>query len=138
VLPSGRCSCGVYAYYRPLPRTASVIWPELVAGAVALWGEVQAHATGLRAQHAQAVVLALPMGHGRKRRELLTLAEELGVEVVSPRHLRSAAAVHGGALPHKLKPVADPVGVAAALRWGARTHPLVSTRLRGRDGSEGH
>jgi hypothetical protein len=135
LLPSGRCSCGIYAYYRPLPRTASVIWPELVAGAVALWGELQAHATGLRAEHAQAVVFAVPMGRGRKRRELLSLAEELGVDVVSARHLRSAAAVHGGPLPHELKPVPDPVGVAAALRWGAQRHPLMRSHL---DRSEGH
>jgi hypothetical protein len=93
----------VYAYYDPLPRTAS-LWPELVAGAVVMWGELQAHATGMRGQFAQTVVLALPIERGRKRRELLTLADELGIDVVRPRHLRAAALTHGGALPEDLRP----------------------------------
>jgi hypothetical protein len=117
VLPSERCSCGIYAYYRPLPRTASAMWGDLVSGAVALWGDVQAHATGLRAQYAQAVVFALPMRPGRKRRELVGLAQELGVEAVPAGHIQRAALAHGGPLPDALKPPKARVDMPGTRRW---------------------
>jgi hypothetical protein len=67
--PGSACSCGLYAWYRPCPRLASAATAELVAGAVALWGTIELHATGMRAQHAMVVALALPLAraaeHGR-------------------------------------------------------------------------
>jgi hypothetical protein len=92
------------------------MWAELVTGAVAVWGQLQAHATGLRAQHAQAVVFALPIERGRKRRELLTFAEDAGIDVAPARLLRRAALAHGGLLPDQLKPPTRIIGVAAAPR----------------------
>ena len=56
--PQNGCTCGFYAWYGPTPRTASAATSELVAGAVALWGQVELHAHGIRAQHAMIVALA--------------------------------------------------------------------------------
>ena len=64
--PQNGCTCGFYAWYAPTPRTASVGTSELVGGAVALWGQVELHAHGIRAQHAMIVALALPMSSGRQ------------------------------------------------------------------------
>jgi hypothetical protein len=66
-VPDHHCSCGIYAYYDPCPRTASAVTRDLVAGAVVLWGTVELHATGLRAEHAQIVALELPLSLGVKR-----------------------------------------------------------------------
>lgn len=37
--PSSDCTCGIYAYYEPCPRTASALSRDLVGGAVVVWGE---------------------------------------------------------------------------------------------------
>ena len=55
VVPDHHCSCGIYAYYDPCPRTASALTRDLVGGAVVMWGRVELHGTGLRAEHAQIV-----------------------------------------------------------------------------------
>ena len=53
--PANGCTCGIYALYGPPPRGASAATPDLVAGAVALWGQIELHAHGMRAQHAMVV-----------------------------------------------------------------------------------
>lgn len=114
--PHGSCSCGVYAYYRPVPPTASLAWPGVVSGAVAMWGELRAHGTGMRAEHAAVVAFALPLDRGAKRRALATLARGLDVDVVTPRHLTRAASAHGSPLPDALKPRGPRVGATGEIR----------------------
>src|SRR6266542_3081769 len=46
--PQNGCTCGFYAWYAPSPRTASAATADLVGGAVALWGQVELHAHGMR------------------------------------------------------------------------------------------
>ncbi|HWK28960.1 MAG TPA: hypothetical protein VNS09_20530 [Solirubrobacter sp.] len=103
-VPGPACSCGIYAWYRPCPRTGSAGTRDLVAGAVALWGEIELHATGMRASHCRIVAFALPLSHGDKRRRLLETADALGVPAVPHRELRRVAARHGAAVPDQLKP----------------------------------
>ncbi|MFZ1996837.1 MAG: hypothetical protein WAU75_22170, partial [Solirubrobacteraceae bacterium] len=62
--PVNGCTCGIYAWYSPTPRGASALTADLVAGAVALWGRIELHAHGMRAQHAMVVALALPLSWG--------------------------------------------------------------------------
>jgi hypothetical protein len=102
--PQNGCSCGYYAWYAPPPRTASVATPDLVAGAVAIWGHVELHAHGMRAEHAMVVALALPFSRGAKRRRLLAAARSLEVPVVPARRLKAAALEHGDVIPRRMRP----------------------------------
>jgi hypothetical protein len=102
--PQNGCTCGFYAWYRPTPRTASAATPDLVAGAVAMWGQVELHAHGIRAQHAMIVALALPMSRGAKRRRLVAVADELEVPTVAARRLRAVALEHGDVIPRRMRP----------------------------------
>jgi hypothetical protein len=102
-VPDPNCTCGVYAWHRQVPLGASPT-RDLVAGAVALWGAIEIHATGMRAQFARIVVLALPVRRARKREALAIAAGELGVDLVPHRHLLTAAMAHGTPVPRTLRP----------------------------------
>jgi hypothetical protein len=116
--PAKRCRCGIYAWYRPCPRLGSAATADLVAGAVALWGRLELHATGIRSEYGAAVALALPLSRGAKRRRIEALAADLGIDAVPARHLRSAALAHGELVPDTLKPTAGrpTCGVGGGLR----------------------
>jgi hypothetical protein len=101
--PESDCTCGVYAWHRQVPLGASST-RDLVAGAVALWGAVEVHATGVRAQFARIVALALPVTRARKRLELAIVSGEMGVDLVPHRHLLAAAMAHGTPVPPTLRP----------------------------------
>jgi hypothetical protein len=103
-VPVKDCSCGVYAYYDPCPRTASAATPDLVGGAIVVWGWVEAHAYGMRAKHARIVALELPFSRGGKRRALIEAAEMLGVPAVPHRSLKAVALEHGEVLRPALRP----------------------------------
>jgi len=100
-VPDPDCTCGVYAWHRQVPLGASPT-RDLVAGAVALWGAVQIHATGMRGQFARVVALSLPFTRGRKCTELAIAADELGIELVLHRQLIAAAMAHGTPVPPRL------------------------------------
>jgi hypothetical protein len=102
--PRNGCTCGFYAWYAPTPRTASAATSELVGGAVALWGRVELHAHGIRAQHAMIVALALPLSRGSKRRRLIAAANALEVPAVPARKLKAAALEHGDMIPRSMRP----------------------------------
>jgi hypothetical protein len=103
-VPAKDCSCGVYAYYDPCPRTASAATPDLIGGTVVVWGRIEAHAYGLRGKHARIVALALPLSRGRKRRAVVHAAELLGVPAVAHRELKTVALEHGAVLQPALRP----------------------------------
>lgn len=102
--PANGCTCGIHAWYEPPPRGASAWTRDLIAGAVAVWGQVELHAHGLRAQYATVVALELPFSRGAKRRRLLATAEELGVPAVPARKLKPIALEHGEMIPHWMRP----------------------------------
>jgi hypothetical protein len=102
--PANGCTCGIYAWYAPPPRGASAATRDLVAGAVALWGQIELHAHGMRAQHAMIVALALPFSWGEKRRGILAAANALDVSAVSARKLKAAALGHGELIPRRMRP----------------------------------
>src|ERR1700722_10818659 len=97
-VPSNACSCGIYAYYDPCPRTASAATPDFVGGVVTLWGRVELHATGMRAEHARVIALELPLTRGRKRRDLYEVAERLRLPAIRHGSLKAAACEHGSPL----------------------------------------
>jgi hypothetical protein len=102
--PSPGCTCGIYAYYDPCPRTASAMTHDLIGGAVVVWGRVEAHATGVRAEHARIVGLDLPLTRTRKRRAVREIAERFAVPAVAHRKLKPLALAHGSPLPAALRP----------------------------------
>ena len=133
--PQNGCTCGFYAWYAPTPRTASAGTSELVGGAVALWGHVELHAHGIRAQHAMIVALALPMSWGRKRRRLVAVANALEVPAVPARRLKAAALEHGDVIPRRMRPpdttpnkraAPGPPGPGAPVRGGRRPAPALA------------
>ena len=103
-VPVKDCSCGVYAYYDPCPRTASAATPDLIGGAVVVWGRVEAHIYGMRGEHARIVAFELPLSRGRKRRAVIEAAQRLGVPAVPHRSLKSVALEHGEVLAPALRP----------------------------------
>jgi hypothetical protein len=117
LVPEHGCSCGIYAYYDPCPRTASAATPDLVAGAVVMWGRVELHGTGLRAEHARVVALELPLSLGAKRRSVLEIADRLGVAAVPHRRLRSMAREHGVPVDASLRPPRVREPVVNSWRW---------------------
>ncbi len=102
--PANGCTCGIYAWYSPTPRGASALTPDLVGGAVALWGQIELHAHGMRAQHAMVVALALPFSRGAKRRRVRAAAVALEVPAVPARRLKAAALAHGDVIPRGMRP----------------------------------
>jgi hypothetical protein len=102
--PAADCSCGFYARYTPVPRTASAGTPDLVAGAVALWGGLELHAQGMRAEQAVVVALALPVLPGPKRSRVRSVADAYGVPAVSPQRLEATALRQGAPIPPAMRP----------------------------------
>jgi hypothetical protein len=102
--PQNGCTCGIYAWYAPPPRTASAGTSDLVAGAIMAWGRVELHAHGMRAEHAMVVALALPFSWGAKRHSVLAAARALEVPAVPARKLVTAAREHGELVPREMRP----------------------------------
>jgi hypothetical protein len=102
--PDPECVCGIYALFsaesaRRRDRLSRV------AGAVALWGRLEIHEAGIRAEFARIVAIALPGGrHPGPDRMVARLAERLGVQAVPFRHLEAAALIYGQAVPEVLLP----------------------------------
>jgi hypothetical protein len=111
--PASACSCGVHAWYEPCPRTASAPTWDYIAGAVVLWGAIELHVQGMRAQHCRIVALALPLSRWGKRDRAIDVAERLGIPAVRHRDLSAIAKKHGAPVPAALRP---PPGSLAASR----------------------
>jgi hypothetical protein len=102
--PQNGCTCGIYAWYAPPPRTASAGTSDLVAGAIAAWGQVELHAHGMRVEHAMVIALALPFSWGTKRRNVIAAARALEVHAVPARRLLAVAREHGETVPRTMRP----------------------------------
>jgi hypothetical protein len=101
--PAPDCACGLYACFEPYRRWASSVDWTLIAGAAALWGRIQVHRSGMRAQYARPVVLALPPRLPPKRLQAAKgVSERLGLPLVRFEHLAAAAEEHGRKLPRSL------------------------------------
>lgn len=103
--PASACSCGIHAWYDPSPRTASAA-SDYVTGAVLLWGAIELHTIGMRAQHCRIVALALPLSRWGKRRRVVDVAGRLGVPAVRHRDLRAVARRYGSPVATDLRPSA--------------------------------
>jgi hypothetical protein len=97
--PHPDCLCGVYAYHRPGRRNWFGEF-EWVEGVVTVWGRLEAHPDGLRAEHARI--------EGLIRRTELPAAERvaaaLGCPVVERDEVEAFATRFGAPLPAGMLP----------------------------------
>jgi hypothetical protein len=102
--PGRDCRCGIYAYYRP-EGEFPIVDARGVTGIVTVWGEIEAHADGLRAEYARVEALGVYQHWTRRRKlEVAAIAELLDVELVDQRELERAASSYGSAIPQDLLP----------------------------------
>lgn len=99
VSPHPDCQCGIYAHHLPGRRNwfGEFDWVE---GIVTVWGRLEAHADGLRAEHARIEALI-------RRTELPTaerIAARLGCELIDRDEVDAVAARFGDPLPPQLLP----------------------------------
>lgn len=100
--PDHGCVCGLYALFAPArPRGRERL--AVVHGAVVLWGRIELHRLGMRAEYARIVALALP-GSRRHAAPVIAMARLLGVAAVPACDLTAAALWHGDALEPTLIP----------------------------------
>jgi hypothetical protein len=104
VSPTAGCSCGVYAWYEPCPRAASAATRNIVAGTVVMWGAIELHVDGMRAQHCRIAAVALPLSRWGKRDRVRRAAARLGVPTVRHRDLWMAGRMYGVPVPAGLRP----------------------------------
>ena len=94
--PAAGCVCGIYALFTP-SRSRGRERIALVRGAVVLWGRIELHRRGMRAEFARIVTLALPSSH-RDSDAVFQVARLLDVEAVRARDLPAAAQAYGDPL----------------------------------------
>jgi hypothetical protein len=109
--PHPHCRCGLHAYFEPRSAVPGVDFRR-VLGIVAVWGRVELHPAGLRAQFARVRALGIAPGwSGWRRAEVAAIAERLRVPLVEERALEAAATEYGSPVPERLR---RPAGLRGA------------------------
>jgi hypothetical protein len=104
--PHPACKCGVYAYHR-LPGAGPIPDPGRAFGVVALWGRIEVHRDGMRAEHAAIRALGFwPQLGSAHAKRMGAIASDLGVELVEHAGLPTVADEYGSPLPPALVPEA--------------------------------
>ena len=100
--PADTCVCGIYASHEP-DREFPTMDFRGVTGIVTLWGTIQVHPEGMRAEYARVEALALYDRWSRRQRDAVqAVAEELGVDLVPLDELEAAAPRYGRRIPGDL------------------------------------
>ena len=104
--PHPDCRCGIYAYHAPPHRFAKIDF-RTVPGIVTMWGRIEVHRAGMRAEHARICALAFFEGWGgRQKRAAGEVAANLAVELVGYDDMQEASERFGARLPASLLPEA--------------------------------
>lgn len=100
--PDVKCACGFHAFHDLAAlRESFTPGAMLTVGAVAVWGDMEVHATGVRAQYAQILVLFSARANPRVREA----AEKYGVLAVdSLQELEVEGRRHAEPLPEEMRP----------------------------------
>jgi hypothetical protein len=102
--PDRGCTCGVYAYYEP-DMNFSTVDHRGVIGIVSLWGTIELHDDGMRAQHARVEALALYARWTTRQIEAVReVARDLGVDLVDLDEVKDAARRYGRHISRELVP----------------------------------
>ena len=121
--PHHDCRCGIYAYHAPPHRFAKIDF-RTVPGIVTMWGRIEVHRGGMRAEHARICALAFFDGWGgRQRRAAGEVAATLSVELIRYDEMQEASGRFGTRLPASLLPDA-PARPAAVARLGWLRSPF--------------
>ena len=97
--PGRDCTCGIHASYYPSDK-ASTVDHRGVSGIVAVWGRVEAHAHGMRAEFARAEAFGVYARWTRRQKlAVQRVAEELEVDLVDLTELADAAHRYATPLP---------------------------------------
>jgi hypothetical protein len=103
-VPDRGCTCGVYAYYEPDLNFPTIDYRG-VAGIVTLWGAIEVHPEGMRAEHARVEALALYSRWSLRQIEAVRgVAQALGVDLVDLDDIEEAAGRYGRRLTPALVP----------------------------------
>jgi hypothetical protein len=103
-VPDRGCTCGIYAYYEP-DRNFPTVDHQGVAGIVSLWGAIEVHDQGMRAEHARVEALALYSRWTIRQIEAVrAVARELGVDLVDLDDIEEAARRYGQPIAPELVP----------------------------------
>jgi hypothetical protein len=103
VSPHPRCLCGIHAYLDPRSAVADIDFRR-VLGIVAVWGNIELHPRGLRAQFAQIRALATsPAWSGWHHGDVVAIAARLGVPLVPEERLAAVAPEFGSPVPAQLR-----------------------------------
>jgi hypothetical protein len=103
-VPDRGCTCGIYAYYQPDVNFPTVDY-QGVTGIVSLWGAIEVHDEGMRAQHARIEALALYSRWSTRQIDAVrAVAEDLGVDLVDLDEIEQAARRYGQPITPELVP----------------------------------
>lgn len=112
--PVAECMCGLYGLTRTDDHRLNFADDQAV-GAIAAWGDIEAHRTGFRAEWACVTALAEPprSASSAKRARIDRAATRYDVPLVPRDQLFAEAQRHGAPLPVRTwrRPVADPKAV---------------------------
>jgi hypothetical protein len=102
--PHPDCTCGIHAYLEP-DREFPMVDYRGVTGIVTLWGTIEVHTGGMRAEHARVEALALyPHSSERQKNAVWRISDELGIDLVDLDRIEECAERYGGRLPATLLP----------------------------------
>jgi hypothetical protein len=123
--PAPGCTCGIYAYMKPDLEFPAVDYRG-ISGIVTLWGNIEVHAAGMRAEHAKVEALGLYSRWSRRhKRAVWAIADRLGVDLVDLDDLDRSADRYGrrlpvDLLPGRLRKRGRPLAVRLRTRLGSR------------------
>jgi hypothetical protein len=102
--PARGCTCGVYAYYEP-DLNFPTVDHRGVAGIISVWGSIEVHDEGMRAEHARIEALALYARWSTRQIDAVRdVAQELGVDLVDLDEIKEAARRYGQPISPELVP----------------------------------
>jgi hypothetical protein len=103
VSPHPDCRCGIHAYFEPRSAVSGVDYRG-VLGLAAMWGRIEVHPAGLRAQYARVQALgSSPSWSGRQRAAVIAIADRLQLPLIDEQALPVAATDFGSPLPASLR-----------------------------------
>lgn len=108
--PVEGCTCGLYALHDPpsIPFPQRATEDLIVTGVVRAWGNLEVHASGVRAEYAEVLAIGSNSAPRRKVRAVLDkLAEKYECEVLPdarPATLEAFGREAGGTVPMSLRP----------------------------------
>jgi hypothetical protein len=102
--PGRGCNCGIHAYFKPSYEVSKVDYLG-VTGIVTVWGHVEVHDVGVRAEFARVHALGIySRWTARQKSAVLATAEDLGIDVVDLYELEAVAERYATAIPTAFVP----------------------------------